>query len=384
MSNDAIRAKVGDSAPKGNSTNPEEYKARHDAIVTAADLTLRARQGDPGGYVRKTFANLDAAWNNLSKPEDYRAAIIGSIAAQQQLGFEVVQPLPNSVAGSVVVGLKNGTKPQDHTLENIFAALPTEAAQQAMLDHLVQTSAAQTERSLAERTRRDWIVDPKMLLDLGKAAELGLRDSNTEVTNYIPTPQDKLGYLIAGDSKPNSVWRSLARVLVGSEGAGEQGISLLGITPMVAADKAVASAMSGNVGDTVLNTLGAIPAEQLASVGLRQAGKIAGPLVKELSQVLKRPDDLAEGAEALLRGSSGKLADSTEEVLSEGADLYKGVDDLPAPRSELFTEEAGDGASRGPTGQFYSVVFETRLDSSLYPNVSRSATSRQPTKSCWF
>ncbi|TIT52434.1 MAG: hypothetical protein E5W75_04875, partial [Mesorhizobium sp.] len=48
-----------------------------------------------------------------------------------------------------------------------------------------------------------------------------------------------------------------------------------------------------------------------------------------------------------------------------------GIDDLPAPGSELLTEEAGDGASRGPTGQFYSVVFETRLDPALYPNVSR-------------
>lgn len=47
---------------------------------------------------------------------------------------------------------------------------------------------------------------------------------------------------------------------------------MLGITLMVAADKAVASAMSGNVGGTVLNALGAIPTEQLATVGLQQAG----------------------------------------------------------------------------------------------------------------
>ncbi|MER9162508.1 MULTISPECIES: HNH endonuclease [unclassified Mesorhizobium] len=371
MSNEAVLARVKESSPKADSATPEEDSARHEVIATAADLTLKERQGDPGGYVRKTFANLDAAWNNLSTPEDYQAAIIGSIAAQQQLGFEKIQPLPNSVAGGVVDGLKNGTNPQDPALNNLFAALPTEAAQKAMLDHLIRTSAAQTERSLADRTRRDWIVDPEMLLDLRQAAELGLRDSHVEVTNYIPTPQDKLGYLIAGDSKPSSVRRNLARMLVGSEGAGEQGISLLGIAPMVAADKAVASAMSGNVGDTILNVLGTLPTEKLVSVGLQQAGKIAGPLVKELSQVLRRSDDLAEGAEALVRRSSGKLADSTEDALSEGADLYKGVDDLPTPGSEPLTEEAGDGASRGPTGQFYSVVFETEIDSALYPNVSR-------------
>ncbi|BAV46433.1 Uncharacterized protein MLTONO_1530 [Mesorhizobium loti] len=338
MSNDAVQAMVRASAPKADSATPEEDRARHEAIVTAADLTLKERQGDPGGYVRKTFANLDAAWNNLSTPEDYQTAIIGSIAAQQQLGFERIQPLPNSVAGGVVDGLKNGTKPQDHTLNNIFAALPTEAAQEAILDHLIRTSPTQTERSLADRTRRDWVVDPKMLLDLRKAAELGLRDSNVEVTNYIPTLQDRIGRFAAGDSKPGSVRQNLTVKLLGSAGGGEEGFSLSDLTPLgavFAADKAGISARYGNYGDMFLNAAGALPTDRLASVGLSQAGKIVRPLAKELGLVLKRPDDLADGAEALVRGSSGKLADSTEDVLSEGADFYKSVDDLSDAGSEL-------------------------------------------------
>ncbi|BCG79497.1 HNH endonuclease [Mesorhizobium sp. 113-3-3] len=375
MSNEAVRAMVKESSPKADSGTPEEDSARHDAIATAADLTLKERQGDPGGYVRKTFANLDAAWNNLSTPEDYQAAIIGSIAAQQQLGFEKIQPLPNSVAGGVVDGLKNGTNPQDHTLNNIFAALPTEAAQEAMLDHLTRTSAARTERSLADRTRRDWIVDPKMLLDLRKAAELGLRYSNVEATNYIPTLQDRIGRFVAGDSKPGSARQNLTVKMLGSVGGGEEGFSLSDLTPLgavFAADKAGTSARYGNYGDMFLNAAGALPADRLASVGLSQAGKIVGPLAKELGQVLRRPDELAEGAEALVRGGNGKLANSAEEVLSEGVDLYKGADDLPNPGPELVAEGAGGaGASPAPTGQFYSVVFETKLDSALYPNVSR-------------
>ncbi|WP_181168090.1 HNH endonuclease [Mesorhizobium sp. B2-4-19] len=375
MSNEAVRAMVKESSPKTDSGTPEEDSARHDAIATAADLTLKERRGDPGGYVRKTFTNLDAAWNNLSTPEDYQTAIIGSIAAQQQLGFEGIQPLPNSVAGGVVDGLKNGTKPQDQTLSNIFAALPTQTFQEAMLDHLLRTSAAQTERSLADRTRRDAMVDPKMLIDLRKAAVLGLRDSNVEATNYIPTLQDRIGRFAAGDSKPGSARQNLTVKLLGSAGGGEEGFSLSDLTPLgavFAADKAGTSARYGDYGDMVLNVAGALPVEQLASVGLKQAGKIAGPLVKELSQVLRRSDDLAEGAEALVRGGNGKLANSAEEVLSEGADLYKGADDLPNPGPELVAEGAGGaGASPAPTGQFYSVVFETRLDPALYPNVSR-------------
>lgn len=234
MSNDAVRAMIGDAAPKEDSANPDEDRAHHDAIAVAADLTFRARQGDPGGYVRKTFASLDAAWNNLSKPEDYQAAIIGSIAAQQQLGFETVKPLPNSVAGDVVDGLKNVAQQQDQeqTLSSIFAALPIRAAREAMLGHLLQTSAAQTEKSIADRTRREAIVDPKMLLDVRKAVELGLSDANAEVTNYIPTLQDKVGGFIAGDSKPGSVRHNLTGKLVGSAGAGEQGFSLSTSRPL--------------------------------------------------------------------------------------------------------------------------------------------------------
>ncbi|MFK0692084.1 hypothetical protein ACFX5Q_28315 [Mesorhizobium sp. IMUNJ 23033] len=308
MSNEAVRAKIRDAAPKEDSANPEADKAHHDAIATAADLTFRARQGDPGGYVRKTFANLDSAWNNLSKPEDYQAAIIGSIAAQQQLGFETIQPLPNAVAEQVVGKQKDETQPQqdqDAELRNLFAALPNQAAREAILGHLIQTGAAQAERSINDRSRREAIADPMMLLDLANTLEPGRSGANAELTNYIPTNQERLGKWIAGDSERGSLWRLLAQKLVGSDGLGEDGFSVADITPLGASfalEKAGNAALDGNYGEALLNVAGPIPAERLAGKTLEQAGKIAKPWLESLSVFSKPSAELVEGGAALIRG----------------------------------------------------------------------------------
>ncbi|WP_181176338.1 hypothetical protein [Mesorhizobium sp. B2-3-5] len=308
MSNETIRARVRDSAPRGDSTNPEEDKARHDAIATAADLTFKVRQGDPGGYVRKTFAHLDAAWNNLSKPEDYQAAIIGSIAAQQQLGFETVQPLPSSVAGGLVGKLKDKTWPQqgeDVELRNVFAALPNQAAHKAVLAHLIQTGAPHADSDIANSSFRAAVVDPMGLLDLANTVEPGQSGAKAELTSYIPTGQEWLGGLIAGDSERGSLRRFLAQKLVGSDGLGEDGISVADFTPLGASfalEKAANSALDGNYGQALLNAAGAFPADRLAAAALQRAGKIAKPWAESLSIFSKRPSELVEGGDALVRG----------------------------------------------------------------------------------
>ncbi|WP_208636416.1 hypothetical protein [Mesorhizobium helmanticense] len=306
LSNSAVRAMVKDADPTADSPTPEEDKARYDAIATAAELTFKARRADPGGYVRKVFANLDAAWNNLTKPEDYQAAIIGSIAAQQQLGFETAQPLPNSTAEDIVGKLK--AQPQDQTAElrNVFMALPSQAAREAVLSHLLQTSASQTDNSITDRSVRAAVVDPMMLLDLANTVELGRSRANAELTNYIPTNQEWLGRLIAGDSERGSLWRLLAQKLVGSDGLGEDSVSVADFTPLgtsFALEKAGNAALEGNYSEALLNAAGAIPSGKLVAVPLqRAAGKIAKPWVEKLSAFSMLPTDLAEGGEALVRG----------------------------------------------------------------------------------
>ena len=374
MPNEAIRAMVASSKPDAGSVTSEQDRSRREAIVAAADLTFKARQDDPGGYVRDAFKDLDAAWKNLAKPEDYQAAVAGSIAAQQQLGFERVQPLPNAAEGSVLDGPTGATQPRDpgQELGYTFAALDTPAYRQAMLAHLLQPGAAQPNKSTTDRTSSDAIVDPMMLLDLPRAAELGVPYADVEARNYVPTLQDKIGGLIAGNGERGSMRRFLAQKLIGSEGAGEQGFSAADLTPagtLFAADKAITSIVYGNYGDALLNAAAVVPAERVASVGLKQVDKVVRPLVDELQQVLKRPDGLVEGADALLRGGRGKLPGSAEEAASEAVD--RSGEDLSRLGSEAIAEGASGGANRQPTGQVYSVVFQMILDPSLYPGGSR-------------
>jgi hypothetical protein len=337
MPNDAIRAMVANSQPKPDSATPAEDRARHEAIVAAADLTFKARQGDPGDYVREAFKDLDATWNNISKPEDYQAAIIGSIAAQDQLGFETTQPLPNSVAGDIVNRLRNEIQSQDEspTLSNIFAALPTQTAQEAMLGHLLQT--AQTRKGIADRTRQEGVVDPLALLDLGNTVELGAPSANAVLTNYIPTLQEQFGRFITGDSPRGSFRRFLAQKLVGSEGLGEEGFSVADVTPLgvaFALDRAGAAALDGRYGDAALEAAGVIPADRLAAPILRRTGKIAEPWVEKLKDFSKRSDELA--GEALVHGVNAETLRYQQELARSTFQ--------PVPRSKREFDNAMLGA----------------------------------------
>ncbi|MBZ9854317.1 hypothetical protein LB566_10920 [Mesorhizobium sp. CA13] len=310
MSNDAVRAMVKESAPKADSATPEEDRVRHDAIAAAADLTLQARQDDPGGYVRKTFASLDATWNNLSKPEDYQAAIIGSIAAQQQLGLKSVQPLPNSVAEDVNNKLSDGSRLQqakEADLSNMLQATPP-ALRPAMLDHLLQTRVAKSNEGIVDDGSLASMVDPEKLAKSAEAVRRALSGEGRKpewLTNYIPTNQEWLGGLIAGDSERGSLRRLLAQKLVGSDGLGETGISLADATPFAvsfALEKTANAALDGNYGEALLNVAGAIPVERLARPALEQAGKIAKPWIESFSLFSKRSAELAKSSEVLVRG----------------------------------------------------------------------------------
>ncbi|BCG79528.1 hypothetical protein [Mesorhizobium sp. 113-3-3] len=322
MSNDAVQAMVRESTPRADSATPEEDQARHDAIATAADLTFKERQGDPGGYVRKTFANLDAAWNNLSKPEDYQAAIVGSIAAQQQLGFKTVQPLPNSVAEDI------NDKPSDKSLppqdrkadlSNVLQATPP-AFQQAMFDHLLRTSVARSNEGRVNDGSVGSLVGSEKLAETTDFVRRAISGEGPEpewLTNHVQTNQEWLGQLIAGDSERGSLRRFFAQKLVGSDGLGEDGISVADATPLgvsFALERAANAVLDRNYGEALLNVAGAIPAGRLAGKTLEQAGKVAKPWVESFSKSSKRPIELVEGSKALIRGVDADTLRSQQEI----------------------------------------------------------------------
>ncbi|CCV15004.1 hypothetical protein [Mesorhizobium sp. STM 4661] len=105
MPNQAIHAALrdADSGPNGSQEDP----ARREATAAAVGLVMNHRRADAGGYVSEVFSNVAAAWKaviggGLEDPDGYDKdaydkAIAMSVAAQEQLGIENIQPVPLSV-----------------------------------------------------------------------------------------------------------------------------------------------------------------------------------------------------------------------------------------------------------------------------------------------
>ncbi|WP_292242995.1 hypothetical protein [Mesorhizobium sp.] len=94
--NQAIHAQLRDFEPGPNGS--QEEQARYEIKAGAAQLVLSARRADPVDYVSQMFPNRAPDWGNVSTPEDYKAAITWAVAAQKQMGFDRILPLPQSSA----------------------------------------------------------------------------------------------------------------------------------------------------------------------------------------------------------------------------------------------------------------------------------------------
>ncbi|MER8503199.1 hypothetical protein [Mesorhizobium sp. M0204] len=95
--NQAIHAQIRDFEP-GRYGAPEERK-QYEIRAGAAQLVLGARRADPAGYVGQLFPNRAPDWDKITAPEDYKAAVTWAVAAQQELGFDRILPMPWAVAG---------------------------------------------------------------------------------------------------------------------------------------------------------------------------------------------------------------------------------------------------------------------------------------------
>lgn len=95
--NQAIHAQIRDFEP-GPYGSPEE-REQYEIRAGAAQLVLGARRADPAGYVGQLFPNHAPDWDKITAPEDYKAAVTWAVAAQQELGFDRILPMPWAVAG---------------------------------------------------------------------------------------------------------------------------------------------------------------------------------------------------------------------------------------------------------------------------------------------
>lgn len=94
--NQAIHAQFRDFEP-GPYGSPEE-REQYEIKAGAAQLVLGARRADPVGYVSQLFPDKAPDWSKVSTPEDHRTAITWAVAAQQEMGFDRILPLPWAAA----------------------------------------------------------------------------------------------------------------------------------------------------------------------------------------------------------------------------------------------------------------------------------------------
>lgn len=102
-----------------------------------------------------------------------------------------------------------------------------------------------------------------------------------ELRAYNPSLRDRLGAIIAGDSKPGEMRNDLANGLVGSAGANAGGTGLVDFTPAgipLNAYDAGNKGASGNFAGAAASAMGAIPALNAESPAVK---KIIGYLIKD-------------------------------------------------------------------------------------------------------
>ncbi|WP_206526128.1 HNH endonuclease [Mesorhizobium sp. M7A.F.Ca.MR.148.00.0.0] len=97
--NRAIHAELRDIEPTAGGS--QEEWTRYEAKAAGAQFVMGARRADPAAYVSQMFPGRAPDWDKITTPEDYKAAITWAVAAQQEMGFDKILPLPRSAAESL-------------------------------------------------------------------------------------------------------------------------------------------------------------------------------------------------------------------------------------------------------------------------------------------
>jgi hypothetical protein len=177
MPADEITALVKDAAPTATGDNAALQQQRYEVLSKAADQTLKARAADPATYARQAFPRVDAAWNAASDPASYQAAVSASIAAQEQLGVQVVRPLPKNIASDAVDVFKDQKQPEANRIAAVSNVLMTTSDPQqrrALFEQLVDAglpditegaveALSRGDNGAAQRLFQAAIVDPAKL-----------------------------------------------------------------------------------------------------------------------------------------------------------------------------------------------------------------------------
>lgn len=177
MSAADIQKMVDEAKPTSSGDDAALQQQRYETLSRAAETTLKTREADPATYVRQTFPNVDAEWNNSQSVGNYQAAVAASIAAQQQIGIRNVQPLPKDIIATAVTAFKDDNVSQSDrvaSVGNILMATPDAGQRQILFNQLVGAglpditegafeALSRGDQGAAQRLFQASMVDPSKL-----------------------------------------------------------------------------------------------------------------------------------------------------------------------------------------------------------------------------
>jgi hypothetical protein len=158
--NYAVHAELRDFEPGPNGS--QEEREQYEIKAGAAQLVLGARRADPVGYVSQLFPGKAPDWSKVSTPEDYRTAITWAVAAQQEMGFERILPLPWAAVDQQAAKYIDQSAPFEKRLaelSSIVLAVRDPDARKAMAEQISLAAEAQWRAKAAQ----DPNVTPELL-----------------------------------------------------------------------------------------------------------------------------------------------------------------------------------------------------------------------------
>lgn len=177
MSAQDIQNMVNEAKPVSSGDDAALETKRYEALSTAAESTLKAREADPALYARRAFPAVAAAWETVQPGQSYQDAVALSIAAQEQLGITDIKPLYKEAADTAVAKFKDPNLSEMDRMSSISSAImstPDPAQQQAIFEQLVDaglpdmtegafTALSRGDTGAARRLFQAAMIDPSKL-----------------------------------------------------------------------------------------------------------------------------------------------------------------------------------------------------------------------------
>lgn len=225
MSPPEIEAVVDEARPRSSGDNAALEQARYETLAAAAQQTMKARTADPVIYTRRTFEQVDAAWQEMEAGTgSYEAALAETAAAQRMIGVAGMRLLPTTMAADAVKRFNDVELPERDRIDAVTGLVlgTTDAEQRrAVFDQLVEAglpdvtegaleAAARGDTGAARRLFQAAMIDPgslpgqspykpaeineeiqSQLMDVGQIGDVyyGLSDGTAE--NFVRAQRDQ-------------------------------------------------------------------------------------------------------------------------------------------------------------------------------------------------